>query len=105
MGIRHGDLRGNNIFISDHGAAQVNDVVLTQFHEEWSEVSPRADGRPGRWMAPEYLNSSVPTFESDVFSFGFVAIELYTGEIPTPEFSDDDFVDRTCRGVFPINAA
>ncbi|KAK7683038.1 hypothetical protein QCA50_013710 [Cerrena zonata] len=101
MGIHHGDLRGNNICLSDDGVAQVNDIVLTQFHEEWSEASPHANGRPGRWMAPEYLNSSIPTFEADVFSFGFVAIELYTGEIPSPEFSDDDFIDRTCSGVFP----
>ncbi|KAK7679435.1 hypothetical protein QCA50_017489 [Cerrena zonata] len=101
MNICHGDLRGNNILVSDDGVARVTDVVLLSLREEWTGAFPQRKGGPERWMAPELLQSSKPTFATDSFAFGFVTIELFTGEIPDPDLSDTEVVDKIRHGIFP----
>jgi len=35
-----------------------------------------------RWMAPEVMKSSKYNTKADVFSFGLIAWEMFSGEIP-----------------------
>ncbi|POM59002.1 Serine/threonine protein Kinase [Phytophthora palmivora] len=85
-GIVHGDLKGNNILVSDNASATVK---LADFDFGLSVIAdvtrPSNDeGAVGayRWKAPECLSGSGPTFASDVYSFGMCIIEIVTGEIP-----------------------
>ncbi|KAJ7106417.1 kinase-like domain-containing protein [Mycena crocata] len=76
----HGDLKGSNILIDGLGHPHIAD-----FGSAFIERT----GGTCRWMAPELLvprfgNSCGPaTFESDVFAFGMVLFEIFSGgEIP-----------------------
>ncbi|KAK7695361.1 hypothetical protein QCA50_002553 [Cerrena zonata] len=81
--IWHGDLRGNNVFIDDEGVAKVSDIVLAPFREEWTAVQ-KPYSQVQRWLAPEIFVSPQwdATTAGDVYAFGCMAIELYTGEVP-----------------------
>ncbi|KAJ7107517.1 kinase-like domain-containing protein, partial [Mycena epipterygia] len=95
--IVHGDLRGTNILISDDNSACLSDFGLaTRISDaESSTAMPTSSSNHGgsvRWFAPELIEPTtfgcerfVRTPASDVYAYGCVCLELYTG---SPPFSD-----------------
>ncbi|RLN47805.1 hypothetical protein BBJ28_00022293 [Nothophytophthora sp. Chile5] len=79
-GIIHGDLKGNNILVSQEGTAMLNDFGLSSMPPQWT-LTGSATGAV-RWMAPECMTFSTPTFESDLYSFGMVIVEAVTEKLP-----------------------
>ncbi|TCD67327.1 hypothetical protein EIP91_000248 [Steccherinum ochraceum] len=93
----HGDLHGGNILVDKAG-----DIKLTDFG-----MSVTADGTPYnygsvhgggavRWTAPELIEPEEfglpnrrPTFQSDVYSFACVCIELYSLRPPWNDLQRD----------------
>ncbi|KAJ7616201.1 kinase-like domain-containing protein [Mycena polygramma] len=106
MNIIHGDLRGNNILVSDECTACLADFGLaTTVRDENADttaVTASSSSRSGsmRWFAPELLmpedfgcEGFVRTRATDVYAFGCVCLEvrrllpfLWNGEI-TPKYS------------------
>ncbi|KAF4585151.1 hypothetical protein EYR40_001988 [Pleurotus pulmonarius] len=86
--IVHGDLKGNNILITDEGRAALSDFGLSQVIDDLmgpSGFTPScSEAGPVRWQAPELLedDDSRPKLPSDVWSFGCTAYELLTGNVP-----------------------
>lgn len=83
--IIHGDLRGANILIHDPDDLEVQlaDFGLVQFADPKSESTTQAmSGGTVRWMAPEILDGSKPTFAGDIYAFGCVWLELSTRQPP-----------------------
>ncbi|KAJ7791194.1 kinase-like domain-containing protein [Mycena olivaceomarginata] len=88
--IVHGDLRGANILRDDQGHARLADFGLAVITDGPVALTNR--GGSLRWMAPELLhpascgyNAFQRTFASDIYSFGCVCLELYTGKPPFSE--------------------
>ncbi|TFK36343.1 kinase-like domain-containing protein [Crucibulum laeve] len=91
-GVIHGDLRGGNVLIDDEWHAVLADFGLTIFSDATAathETNPRGTCR---WMAPELLipeltdlNDIRKTEATDVYAFGCVCLELYTGMHPFSE--------------------
>ncbi|KAF7374435.1 hypothetical protein MSAN_00327600 [Mycena sanguinolenta] len=85
--IVHGDLRGANILINDDWSACLADFGLSIFSDTASLFTTDRGGSP-YWMAPELLDPDrfgmrfARTPASDVYSFGCVCFELYTGRPP-----------------------
>ncbi|KAJ7712491.1 kinase-like domain-containing protein, partial [Mycena metata] len=90
--IVHGDLRGSNILITQDWSACLADFGLSAFTDATSSLhtsSKRAGSL--NWMAPELLDpgrfflefSRTPA--TDVYAFGCVCFELYTGRPPFSE--------------------
>ncbi|KAJ7741397.1 kinase-like domain-containing protein, partial [Mycena maculata] len=105
-GIVHGDLRGANVLIDDEPKACIADFGLTQL----SDFSLKHGGeRAGslHWMAPELIDPDsfgvqpLPSFASDVYAFGCVCVELYTGQPPFTNISDVKVISMIMAGRHP----
>ncbi|KAJ3931536.1 MAG: kinase-like domain-containing protein [Lentinula lateritia] len=88
--IVHGDLKGNNILITDSGHATLSDFGLSQVIEDLvcpTGITPsKFEAGPIRWQSPEFLmdvsETCRPQLPGDVWSFGCTAYELLTGNVP-----------------------
>jgi len=94
----HGDLKGANVLVSESGEACLGDFGLSHRAIQGANAAEgnshawRAGGNP-RWQAPELLRAkkseeSARTTASDIFAFGRVMIEAFTGNLP---FANVDF--------------
>ncbi|KAF7336077.1 Kinase-like protein [Mycena sanguinolenta] len=99
MNVVHGDLRGNNILITDEGNACLSDFGLaTTIADADSTVRvTSSSNRAGsvRWFAPELIDPTkfgctkfVRTKASDVYAYACVCLELYTGNPPFSHLQD-----------------
>ncbi|KAG6916775.1 hypothetical protein DXG01_005357 [Tephrocybe rancida] len=93
--IIHGDLKSPNVLIDNSGRARLADFgissVLDASIAVWTS-QPRDVSKGGtlRWRAPEVLQAKATNSkESDVYAWGCVAWEIFTGQIPFPEFEND----------------
>ncbi|KAJ7145874.1 kinase-like domain-containing protein [Mycena epipterygia] len=83
--IVHGDLRGANVLINDEPRACLADFGLSFLADASLEHTPERVGGL-RWMAPELIDPDSfgcqfsHTKASDVYAFGCVFLELYTGQ-------------------------
>ncbi|KAJ7490144.1 kinase-like domain-containing protein [Mycena galericulata] len=90
----HGDLRGSNILINDDWSACLTDFGLSRFTD--TTTSRHTSNRAGSicWMAPELINPERFGFQfsrtpaSDIYAFGCVCLELYTGKPPFSELQN-----------------
>jgi len=77
----HGDLKVDNILISDREEAQITDFGLAQILDVTGFTT--LIERNARFTAPELLSlvddSSRPTRQSDVFSLGILLLQLFHG--------------------------
>ncbi|KAF9789475.1 kinase-like domain-containing protein [Thelephora terrestris] len=79
-GVIHGDLKGPNILVDGSGHARITDFGLAQ---DTLGLVFMAEGQSPRWTAPEILaETGTPSTEADVFSFGMVMVEAFTGMAP-----------------------
>jgi len=91
--ILHRDLTSKNILLSKHMEAKVADFGLSKMKIFESQSTSYTMGSVA-WMAPEVVaNASNFTKASDVYSFGILLWELFSGEDPCP------------RDVAPVNLA
>ncbi|KAG1887175.1 kinase-like domain-containing protein [Suillus subluteus] len=88
----HGDLTGNNVLIGSDRTAYLADFGLSGTLTQLPGMSYLAMShyRPGalRWAAPELFSTEesapVVTTRSDIYSFGSIALQVLTGNIPWP---------------------
>ncbi|KAF8839149.1 kinase-like protein, partial [Paxillus ammoniavirescens] len=92
----HGDLSGGNVLIDADGRACISDfglsTLLTQLGGSTFATTHQAAGTL-RWTAPELLDlqepvdgvdppHTVPSPQSDVYSFGRIMLQVLTGKVP-----------------------
>ncbi|KDQ50029.1 hypothetical protein JAAARDRAFT_82042 [Jaapia argillacea MUCL 33604] len=89
----HGDLKGDNVLVSEEGNALLADFGLTRHLEKLSSHSMTPSRIPtlglAQFAAPElFLPETRPTARSDVYAFGCLIVQIFTGELPFPTMSD-----------------
>ncbi|KAK9842988.1 hypothetical protein WJX74_005356 [Apatococcus lobatus] len=78
--IIHLDLKTPNILLDEHNKAYVADIGLGRLLSETAE--PVAYAASMFWAAPEQLQRQPCSEASDVFSFGVIMWEIFTGQQP-----------------------
>jgi len=94
-GIVHGDLCAKNVLINGEGRAFVCGFDLSEFSDPNSRV---------RWLAPEMItpgNVPPPTESTDVWSFGSLCLEVFTGADPYISYPDVYVPVLLNKGVIP----
>ncbi|KAG7387415.1 hypothetical protein PHYPSEUDO_014178 [Phytophthora pseudosyringae] len=99
-GIVHGNLKCNQILVSEERTAK-----LTDFGLSFASLESRPNITSGavRWKVPELLTSHgcAPTFASDVYSFGMGALEAVSGTVPWGiHLPDVAVMDHLRHGTF-----
>jgi len=94
-GIVHRDLKPENVFITQTGIAKILDfgiAKLTQPEAVGNEDGVRADNTPTLetdasvvlgttgYMSPEQIRNSAVDYRSDIFSFGAILFEMFSGK-------------------------
>ncbi|KAK7462223.1 hypothetical protein VKT23_007828 [Stygiomarasmius scandens] len=85
--IVHGDIKGVNILIDEYWKPHLADFGLTLFADATRQNTTDMGGTL-RWMAPELFDESAPcrrTSASDIYAYGCLCIEAYTGKPPYQE--------------------
>ncbi|CAH9139416.1 unnamed protein product [Cuscuta epithymum] len=89
--IIHGDVKCDNILLSDENVPCLGDFGLARLANDESGTLSRRSHLAGTYgyMAPEYACTSRITEKVDVFSFGVILLEIITGKKPV----DSSFPD------------
>lgn len=90
----HGNIKSNNILLSQELSALVSDFGLAQLM-----ATPHVHARLIGYRAPEVLETKKPTQKSDVYSFGVLLLEMLTGKAPLRSPGRDDSIEHLPRWV------
>lgn len=74
--IVHRDLAARNILIDGDNVAKIADLGMSQYIQEANLPNERL---PFRWTAPELLKQERLSIESDVYSYGCLLHEMFSG--------------------------
>ncbi|KAK9815543.1 hypothetical protein WJX72_005453 [[Myrmecia] bisecta] len=79
--IVHRDLKSSNLLVDADSTVKVCDFGLSRVRQSTFLSSKSQAGTP-EWMAPEVLRNQMVNEKSDVFSFGVILWELFSGQVP-----------------------
>ncbi|KAH7334682.1 kinase-like domain-containing protein [Rhizoctonia solani] len=106
-GIVHGDIKGDNILVSDSGDLQLvdfgNATLVNYLTLCFTRTSPELGCSISGYKAPEILLeiSETHTTESDIFSLGMTILQILTRELPYARKPDPVAIAKIVGGILP----
>ncbi|KAF5354692.1 hypothetical protein D9756_005497 [Leucocoprinus leucothites] len=90
LGIIHGDLKGENVLISDQGRGLITDFGTTQITTATTATTDSTVPTTLRFVAPEVvLSSGQPTKERDIWAFGCLCYEVLSRKLPYYQYAQN----------------
>ncbi|KAG8928500.1 hypothetical protein FRC02_006829, partial [Tulasnella sp. 418] len=85
--VAHGDLKGENVLVNEHGNASLCDFGMSQFFDEAARITGYTTtnaylGGTDRFMCPELLEDEPKSIATDMWAFGCLLMQILTDEIP-----------------------
>ncbi|PRP76294.1 hypothetical protein PROFUN_07816 [Planoprotostelium fungivorum] len=90
--VLHKDLAARNVLLTEDLVPKVTDFGLSRMLEVEAEIhQSKTNVGPIKWMAPESLRGQFSE-KSDVWAWGVLCIEVFTGTQPFPHLTATEFV-------------
>ncbi|XP_036608674.1 protein-tyrosine kinase 6 [Trichosurus vulpecula] len=94
----HRDLAARNILVGENNICKVGDFGLARLIKDDVYLS-YAHNIPYKWTAPEALSYGYYSIKSDVWSFGILLYEIFSGgQIPYPGMSNNEAHTKVLGG-------
>jgi serine/threonine-protein kinase len=101
----HRDLKPQNVLMSPDGRVRLVDFGLAKSFQDPSMTQTGAVLGTPAYMSPEQALGQPGDARSDIFSFGVLAFEILTGELPFPGRSlSEAYLSRTRGRARPIES-
>ncbi|KAG8924593.1 hypothetical protein FRC01_011305 [Tulasnella sp. 417] len=103
--LSHGNIEPCHFMVDKKGKAKVGGYCFNRMvEEEFEKLYPSEDHRrSAKYVAPEFLENGKTNEQTDVYSFGLVAMELLTGVQPFSSVSQESsLIGRVQQGETPF---
>jgi serine/threonine protein kinase len=97
-GFIHRDLAARNCLVGEKNVIKVGDFGLARFVLDNEYTSSAGARFPVRWSAPEVLNYTKFSSKSDVWAYGVLMWEIFTGgDMPYGKSKNAEVVEKICH--------